>query len=284
MHALRLLLEIGRTCLLAGLFLFSPWLRAETPLVLGIMPFNSTMALIKTHQPLIQHLEARLGRHVTVQTATDYVTFANQLFDHQFDLAIAGPHFGSMARERGATLLFRYRADLQPVFVVRADAPIRSLEDLRGKRIALSSALSMSSIGGVKWLQDHGFVLERDYHLNQFSTHGAAIAAVAVGDMDAALTTHTPIRQVPDDVRQKVRLLPVDIRIPHLMTLADGKLPAREVEQIRAALRTFPETPEGQAFFRDTGYQGYSEVSRADLQSLKPYIDLTVRMLRMGGR
>ena len=252
------------------------------PLKLGIMPFNSTLALIKTHQPLTHYLEARLGRQVVIHTSADYFTYVNELLTGQFDLAIAGPHFGSMAKERGALILYRYKADLQPVFVVSADSPIKSLEDLRGKRVGLSSRLSISSIGGVKWLQDSGLRLEKDYQLYERSTHGAAIAAVAVGELDAALTTHTPLKQIPDDVRAKIRVLPLDIHVPHLMTLANPKLGSKTTEKIRVALREFANTADGQAFFKETGYLGYVEVTPTDLQALQPFVDLTVQMMRQG--
>lgn len=254
----------------------------QPPLKLGIMPFNSTLALIKTHQPLSRYLETQLGRRVVIYTSVDYFTFVNELLDGHFDLAIAGPHFGSMAQERGSVLLFRYQADLQPVFVIRADSKFKNLEDLRGKRIGLSSRLSISSIGGVKWLQDSGLKLDKDFQLVEHSTHGAAIAAVAVGELDAALTTYTPLNQIPDDVRAKIRVLPLNIHVPHLMTLAHSRLGLQEIERIRLALRKFPDTPEGREFFQDTGYLGYVGISPTDIQSLKPYVELTVEMMRQG--
>ena len=252
------------------------------PLKLGIMPFNSTLALIKTHQPLTQSLEKQLGRRVVIHTSADYFTFINELLAGQFDLAIAGPHFGSMAREKGDILLFRYQADLQPVFVVRSDSPIKTPEDLIGKRIALSSRLSISSIGGAKWLQDRGLQLGKDYLLTERSTHGAAIAAVAVGEVDAALTTHTPLKQIPEDVRAKIRTLPLDVHVPHLMTLASRRLQGVDIQRLRTALLNFAHSPEGEAFFRETGYQGYVDISRQDIESLKPFVDLTVKMMRQG--
>lgn len=252
------------------------------PLKLGIMPFNSTLALIKTHQPLTRYLEAQLGRPIIIYTSADYFTFVNELLNNQFDIAIAGPHFGSMARERGAILLFRYQADLQPIFVVRADSTIKSLEDLRGKRIGLSSRLSISSIGGVKWMHDSGLRLGTDYQLLERSTHGAAIAAVAVGELDAALTTHTPLKQIPEDIRSRIKVLPLDIHVPHLMTLANARLGTKAIDRIRVALRNFPNTPEGREFFRETGYLGYIDVNSADMQSLKPFVELTVQMMREG--
>lgn len=261
---------------------FPAALRAQglAPLKMGIMPFNSTLALIKTHQPLVQHLEKSLGRRINVFTAGDYFTFVNELLDGQFDLAIAGPHFGVMAQERGMAILVRYRADLQSVFVVRADSNIKSPADLKGLRLVLSSRLSMSSMGGVKWLQDSGLKLGQDYQLFERSTHGAAIASVAVGEYDAAITTHTPLKQIPPDVRAKIRVLPVDIHAPHLMTLAHTRLGAPMLDRVRQSLRGFPGTPDGQQFFQETGYQTYVDVSAADVKALTPFVALTVEMMR----
>jgi len=268
----------------AGLLPHATHLLAQdlAPLKLGIMPFNSTLALIKTHQSLVQHLEVALGRRLSVFTAGDYFTYVNELLDGQFDLAIAGPHFGVMAQERGMSIVARYQADLQSVFVVRADSALKSSTDLRGRRVVLSSRLSMSSMGGVKWLQDQGLRLGQDYQLFERSTHGAAIAAVAVGEFDAAITTHTPLRQIPPDVRERIRVLPVDIHAPHLMTLAHRRLGSAVVTRTRQALSSFVTTPAGRQFLQDTGYQGYIDVSSADLQALKPYVALTVDMMRQG--
>lgn len=250
------------------------------PLKLGIMPFNSPLALIKTHQPLTAHLERSLGRKVVVFTSPDYFTHFNQLLAGDFDLAITGPHFGAMAANRDMQLLFRYAIDLQPVFVVRRDGPINTAEALRGKAIALSSRLSISSIGGIKWLQDKGFVLNRDFRIVEYSSHGAAVAAVIAGTADAAITTHTPLRQVPEDLRARTRLLDTDIHVPHVMTLAHQRLGSTNLERIRRALAAFPETPEGKAFFIETGYKAYIPVSQGDLDSLQEFIEPTRQMMR----
>jgi len=256
--------------------------QTSAPIRLGIMPFNSALALIKTHQPLRQHLENRLQRKVEIFTSADYYTFINELLDGQYDLAIAGPHFGTMAAARGWEPLVRYQVDLQPVFVVANSSSISKLADLRGKRIGLSSRLSISSIGGVKWLNDQGLQLSKDYQLFERTTHGAAVAAVTVGELDAALTTHTPLKQVPEDIRAKVRTLPLDVRVPHLMTLAHARLGTRTIAQVREALLAFAATEEGREFFKSTGYEGYRAISSKDMADMKPFVDLTVQMMKSG--
>jgi phosphonate transport system substrate-binding protein len=250
------------------------------PLRVGIMPFNSALALLRTHQPLREHLQRSLKRPVELYTSNDYFTYLNEALEQRFDILIAGPHFGVMAVDKGYLPLFRYRAMLQPLLVVRADAPIASVADLRGKRIGLSSRLSISSIGGARWLQEQGLQMGRDYPIFERATHGAAIAAVAVGELDAALTTHTPLNQVPPDIRARVRILPTEIQVSHLMTLAHGRLGKVDVERIRTALRAFSEeSAEGRKFFAETGYLGYEPVTPSDIANLKPYVELTRKMM-----
>jgi phosphonate transport system substrate-binding protein len=251
----------------------------QSALRLGIMPFNSTLALIKTHQPLRLHLEAALKRPVEIYTSADYAAFHRDSLAGAFDLLLTGPHFGVMCIDHGYTALFHYKTSLKPIFVVGKEAGITGVDKLKGKRIGLSNRLSVSSIVGLRWLGEHGLQAGRDFEVLEKTTHGAAIAAVAVGDLDAALTTFTPLKQVPPDVRAKVSELPTTVQVPHLMTLAHNRLGPAQVEQVRAALQAFPATPEGQAFFRDTGYQGYDPVGTADLKALQPYVPIVKQMM-----
>jgi phosphonate transport system substrate-binding protein len=262
------------------LLLVATLAQAQQPaLRLGIMPFNSTLALIKTHQPLRLHLEAALKRPVEIYTSADYAAFHRDSLAGGFDLLITGPHFGVMCIDQGYTPLFHYKASLTPVFVVAKAAGINSVDKLKGKRIGLSNRLSVSSIAGLRWLSDQGLQAGRDFEVLEKTTHGAAIAAVAVGDLDAALTTYTPLKQVPPDVRAKVNELPTSVQVPHLMTLANNRLGSALVDQVRIALQAFPATAEGQAFFRDTGYLGYDPIGANDLKPLQPYVPIVKQMM-----
>lgn len=254
---------------------------AAAPLKLGIMPFNSALALIKTHQPLRLALEQRLGRPLEVYTEVDYTSFVRESLAGGYDLLITGPHFAVMSIEKGYVPLVHYKAPLQPIFVVRSSSEIVAAEMLKGRTVALSSRFSISSIGGMKWLADKGLQPGRDYQIREYPTHGAALAAVVIGEADAALTTHTPLRQVPQDISGQVRILPSEIQIPHLMTLAHERLGKAEIEQIRQALAEFAASEAGLRFFRETGYLGYEAVSEADIRALQPYVSLIRQQMNL---
>ncbi len=251
-----------------------------SPLKLGIMPFNSPLALIRSHQALTQHLEQSLGRKVQVLTSVDYFTHVNQVLAGEFDILITGPHFAVMASEKSYLPLVRYAADLRPSFAVRQDSPIKVAADFRGKRIGMPSRLAVISSSGVKWLADQGLRLHQDYQAIEYHSHGAAVAAVATGEVDVALTAGTAWMQVPEAIRVKTRILPTDIRMPHVMTLVHRRLPRSDIERVRQALMSFGDTPGGQAFFRNTDYQGYLPVKPEDLEKLRPFVELTVNLMR----
>ena len=272
------------SCLFIILVPFSCLGVDTTTLRVGIMPFNSTLALFKTHQPLRQYLQTTLGKKVDFYTASDYETFLKDSLEGQFDLLITGPHFAVMSVKSGYQPLFHYKAALQPLFVVRKNSSIQSIADLKGKKIGLSSRLSISSIGGLKWLQDHGLKIGRDFQIFERPTHGAAVAAVAIGELDAALTTFSPLKQIPEDIRANTRLLVTDIKTPHLMTLAHERLGIKEIERIRAALIAFQTVPAGKTFFQETGYIGYEPVTAMDIKKLQPYIELTRSILKQKGQ
>jgi phosphonate transport system substrate-binding protein len=256
-------------------------LRAEKlPLRLGILPFNSALALINTHQPLRQYLQKELGQPITIYTAANYVAFQNDSLAGAFDILITGPHFGVICLEAGYLPLVRYDTTLQPVFVLRKDSKIKKVNDFRGKRIGLPNELSVSAIGGLGWLREKGLIKDRDVTVIEKPTHGAAVAAVTVGDLDAALTTFTPLKQIPEDIREHIRVMPTDIHMPHLMTLAHERLGKEKIDRLRLALASFPSTPEGKAFFDNTGYQGYLPIDNKSIEKLQPYVPIVKELMQ----
>ena len=272
----------AKKMLLAFAFLLLPIFNAVAeppPLSIGIMPFNSTLALFKIHQPIRLQLQETLGRPVELFTAPDYPSYLKECQAGRFDLLITGPHLGVMVMESGYQPLLQYKTRLQPVIVVKKGSDIKDINALKGKRVGLPSSLSVSSIGGIKWLQDNGLKIGRDIALVEEASHGSAVAAVVVGTLDATLTTHTPLKQMPKDLLDQISIFPTNVQSSHLMTMAHQRLGKEEIEKIRESLLAFHKLPAGQTFFESTGYLGYEPVSNSDIADLQPYIAITRNVL-----
>lgn len=258
--------------------------RAEArPLRVALLPFTDTMALLRMYQPLRSALGVRLGRPVELFTAADFAAHFADIREGDFDLAITGPHFGAWAVERGHRPLLRYKPMLRPLVVVRKDSGITDVSALRGRVVALSNRLSVSSISGEAWLASTGLRAGRDYRLQVSPTHTTAIMAVALGEVDAAITTHTPIRQAPEDVRGRLATIESPTGVPHLFTIANAAMPAAEAGAVRQALLDFAATAEGKAFLAESGYQDYVDITAADVAAMAPVIEVLTAILAEEG-
>lgn len=257
--------------------------QAVETLRVGIMPFNSPLALLRVHQPLREHLQSRLGMPVEILTSPDFPRYVEDVMAGTFDLVVLAPHFAILAlQDAGYRPLFHYRTTLEPLLVVRRDSPIERPAQIRGKTVAVASRLAVVTIVGLRRFRQDGVPYPREVALDERVTHGAAIAAVAVGEADAALTEEMTLRQVPEDVRAKLRTIRLGVALPHLVTMANPRLGDAMIERIRAALASFPETEPGRRFFAETGYGGYHPFDQDDVRLLLPYADTARQMLNEG--
>ena len=259
----------------------SPAQTEEAPLKLGVMPFNSPQALVRSLQPLTTHLEQQLGRKVIIYTAPNYSVHIQQLLAGEFDLAITGPHFAALAEERSMHILYRYAAKLEILLVLPAGSPPLQPAQLRGKTIATSSRFAIITLGSLEWLEKNGLEFNKDYTLQEYPSHGAAIAAVANGMADAAFVARTALQQNPDEVNRAVSVQETGIFLPQVCTLLNRRLDLAVMERITRAFASFPGTAGGQEFFQRTGYAGYAPLSTADRAQLRSYISLTKRLLEL---
>lgn len=246
----------------------------DKPLRVALMPFTNTMRLMEMYQPLRESLQATLGRPVYLLTAADYESYFRLMREQGYDIAVTGPHFGAWAIAHGARPLLRYGPTLKPILVVRADSPITSPLDLHGKVLTLSNRLSVSSITGQAWLAGLGLTEGRDYRLTVSPTHTTAIMSVVMGEADAAITTHTPVQQAPEDTRKAIRVIESPKGFPHLFTIASPTMPAEQAERVKAALLTFADTAAGKDFLESSGYRSYRDISAEDLESLRGPVSL----------
>jgi phosphonate transport system substrate-binding protein len=239
---------------------------------LGIAPFNATAALLRLHQPLRDYLMRTLGRGVIIYTSKDHGHFLDDALNGNFDVVITTAHFLPMMVEGGFVPLVRYKNPFFLVLLVKEGSEIHGVKDLRGHRIGLPDRLSLFHIAGLQWLDSTGMKADVDYSLSAQQSHMAGILAVDQGQIGATITAQQIWLQLEAGMRERFRLIDSGrVRLPTMTTLAHRELGAELVEKIRVALLAFPDSPEGQSFFTNSGYGGYVASTPADLEAGKTY-------------
>lgn len=160
----------------------------------ALVPNQDPEKVRAEYQPLREYLERRLGTRVELDVPTSYPAVVEAMANDKLDLALFGGLTYVQARERAR--VSPLVTDINPetgttkydsVIIVRADSPVRRVEDLRGKDFAFGSVSSTSgSLYPALVLRQAGIDYRSELgHFTYTGGHDATAAAVASGKVEA---------------------------------------------------------------------------------------------------
>ncbi|TVP53409.1 MAG: phosphonate ABC transporter substrate-binding protein [Halomonadaceae bacterium] len=142
--------------------------------------------MVRTYGPFQDKLSEILELDVSFFPVSDRTAAVNALQFSQVDIILAGPSEYAVMRARQDVKMMVgiERAEYGTAFIVHGDSDIHSIQDLRGKRIAMKDAGSTTGhIIPSMMLSQAGFNLDRD--VNTMLLDGARFEAMVNRDVDA---------------------------------------------------------------------------------------------------
>jgi phosphonate transport system substrate-binding protein len=238
-----------RTVFLTLGLLCASGVRAE--LVLAVHPFKPATVLTTSFTPLTNYLGQRLGEPVTLRITKDYAAHLEVVGQNVADLAYMGPapYVKLVERYGPRPLLARQVIRDSPVFhgkvIVRADSPLRSLADLKGKRVAFGDVESTMGHLVPRYMLLQSGVALSDLALFKFiGDHLNVVLGVLAGDFDAGAVKEDVFEQ---NVARGLRAIATSPPIPDHLFVARSDLPAEKVAALRTALLEVGQMPGGAA-------------------------------------
>ena len=118
----------------------SPVSAANAELIMGVFPRRSPSEMMDMFNPLAQHLSRELGRPVKLETTPDFKSFWEAVAAGRFHLVHYNQyHYVRSHKQYGYHVIAKneeaHRSTLAGALVVRKDSELKSLQDLRGKKI-----------------------------------------------------------------------------------------------------------------------------------------------------
>lgn len=212
------------------------------PLSISLAPFLSPNALLVAFRPLREHLERGLSRPVEMVSARDFRSQAEAVRSGQHDAAMMPAHVARLAMLDWKCLPLAATVDsVRLQVLVRSDSPLRQATELRGQRIGMSDALSLTASAARQWLREQG--LAGALEIVTMSSMNSALHALERGEVAVVVGAETQLRALPPETPRNFRVLTTAGEIPGPIHVAHPRLPGAQREALRGALLSFVPDP-----------------------------------------
>ncbi|KAA0013121.1 phosphate/phosphite/phosphonate ABC transporter substrate-binding protein [Billgrantia pellis] len=241
---LRFLLPLAAAVAMAGATQTQAAESCPTTLRFADTGIEGTEELQRAYQEFVDAVESRLGVAVEFFPVGNRTTAINALRFEQVDIVLAGPSEYVLMAERVdgvKPITAIVRPEYYSVFIASTDSGIESLEDLRGKHVAMKDHGSTTGhIMPSYMLHQAGLDIDRDLKISLLD--GARMQALASGEVDAV---GTGVRDFAPFVTQhgeeNYRIIARGQDMPGDPLVAGSHLTADCVAEIREAFLADPD-------------------------------------------
>lgn len=240
--------------LLSLLFLIAPAM-AYSEIRLGLLPRLPEQELVEMFTPLAKYLEKEIGQKVTLVVPKDFDTFTKMGIAGEFDLGYANPYIYVLIRKDlpateplALTVEPKIGTKFKGILFVRKDKPVKSVADLKGKKIAFQDPGSAGAyLVQMLMLKEAGIGKEEITTI--FVKKRDAIAeAVLFEKADAGGIREDDLEKVPNST--EFRVLGTSAGIPNFPLFSTIKAEKAVAAKVKEALlklkpgtaKTFPIT------------------------------------------
>lgn len=220
---------------------------------MGVFPHLPPRQLEKVFAPMARDLGDAINRNIVLRTNTTYKKFANNLDNEKFDIAFIQPFDYIRAADKlGYLPLVTRKEKLASILVVKAGSPIKTIKDIKGKRISFPPPVSAVSRLMKVHLKNNGVQPGKDVAISHHRSHVSCMQQVLIGEADACGTAAPALRFFQHKMKVAMNTIAKTDPIPHTLFAIHPRVPQHEREIIRERMLNWATTKEGRKLL-DTG-------------------------------
>jgi phosphonate transport system substrate-binding protein len=231
-----------RFLILIGLVM--PVMLSAQTLVVGIVPQQSPLKLIKVWQPVAEHIEKETGHKIVLKIETSIPAFEKQLYAGRYDLAYMNPyHYVVANQKQGYKAVVRADKQIVGILVARKGSEI-DIGDLKGKTFLFPApfAFAATLLAKYELLEDHSQDIENEATIRYVNSHDSVYKGVArgVGDIGGGIErTYNNLGDVQS--KSKLQIIHKTSPYPSHPVALKPSLSAEDADALRRSFMSMPE-------------------------------------------
>ncbi|PGG79394.1 phosphate/phosphite/phosphonate ABC transporter substrate-binding protein [Staphylococcus aureus] len=269
-------------------------------LTVQFVPSQNAGTLEAKAKPLEKLLSKELGIPVKVSVSTNYNTIVEAMKSKKVDVGFLPPTAYTLAHDQKAAdlllqaqrfgvkedgsaskeLVDSYKSEI----LVKKDSKIKSLKDLKGKKIALQDVTSTAGyIFPLAMLKNEaGINATKDMKIVNVKGHDQAVISLLNGDVDAAAVFNDARNTVKKDqpnVFKDTRILKLTQAIPNDTISVRPDMDKDFQEKLKKAFIDIAKSKEGHKIISEVySHEGYTETKDSNFDIVREYEKLVKDM------
>lgn len=245
----------------------------------AIHPLHNPRKLVESYGPLTVWLNGRIADAVfEVEASRDYGEYERKIAARGPEFLLPNPWQTLEAMRAGYRVIAMAGdpEDFRGLFVVRRDAGIRRVEDLRGKSIAYPSATALAACIMPQWfLHERGLDVNREIENRYVGSQESAIMNAFLRQTAAGATWPPPWREFvaehPAEAAQLEIAWETEPLLNNAVMMRDD-LPPELGERVRCELLALENTFEGRAILERIATKHFRPASDADYERVREFV------------
>jgi phosphonate transport system substrate-binding protein len=263
------ILSLGQTSVAQTIPHIAP---SAKPYKLGIFPYLPARQLEGLFSPIAALFGEELDREVQFKSSLSYEIFMENLRTREYDVAFVQPFdYVTIARPAGYVPLASPDKPLSAIIIVRSDSPIASLDDLRGKVLALPPKVAAVSHMIKSHLNKNGLVPGRDVSVLHRKSFSSCMHHVLIDEADACGTALPALRFFTEKMKTKMKIIDSTATIPSAVFVVHKDIPDAHREKLLSVIVGFSETRTGQTLLEKGKLQRFRPISDQEYDIVREF-------------
>jgi phosphonate transport system substrate-binding protein len=247
--------------------------------VVGIHPLHNPKRLFEIYQPIISHIEQNIpGAHFKLEASRNYEEFDKKLYSGHFDFAMPNPYQTVLSLKHGYRVFGKMGDDknFRGIILVRKDSGIRTVRDLKGKKIAYPAATALAAtLMPQYYLHTHGIDVNRDIENLYVGSQESSIMNVLRGHTAAGATWPLPwntFTQEHPDLAAQLEIKWQTETLPNNAWVVRADIPTELTARFAALLFGLNASPAGLDMLAHVPISKFEPASNESYQPVREYL------------
>jgi len=239
----------------------------------GVFPYLSPLRLDQIYSPVARELSKALDRQINFRTSTSTPRFKERLQTGYYEIALMPPIYYPYAIDTlGYLPVARMEESFYSLIVTLESNDIRSVDDLKGKKIGLPPIMGPVVVLAQRSLVKQGISLESDVSFEKHRTLGGCFQKLLARKLDACVSPSFAVSAFKKFMGVEFRTVMKSESFANQLFMVHPRVSEQDRDRIRDTIFSWRNSEQGKRLLEAMNTTGFVKVEDGDYDSMRSFL------------